>query len=132
MRRRYRPAKKCIISPWLSARIDCSEGRFIQVGNSLLLAHIDKKTEEDTNPFHKLSSKTQMLYLCMTLEAGGSRNFEFPLKAAKKYGIAESTFRRGVTELVSKGFITRQSGKIVRLPNLYQFSEKWKEDNKSA
>ena len=37
---RRKAAEKCTILPWLSRKSDNSEGRFIQVGNSLLLKNI--------------------------------------------------------------------------------------------
>lgn len=49
------------IKPWLSARLDCKEGRFIQVGNSLLLS----------KEFQALTAGARFLYLCMTMESGG-------------------------------------------------------------
>lgn len=126
MANKYKTAKKCKIDPWLSARLDCSEGRFIQVGNSLFLSRKDEETGAEKNVFLQLNSGARFLYLCMTLEAGGRRDFVFPLKASKKYGLSETTFRRGVSALIEKGLITKKSGKTVRLPNLYQFSFNWK------
>ena len=49
------------VLPWLTARSDGKEGRFIQVGNSLLL---DKRVQ-------KLSGNALRLYLCMAMESGG-------------------------------------------------------------
>ena len=44
MGKRRRAGGNNNINPWLSARMDCKEGRFIQVGNSLLLSHKDDTT----------------------------------------------------------------------------------------
>ncbi len=104
------------ISGWLSARPDSKEKRFIQVGNSLLLS----------GTFQKLSSGARYTYFCMAMESGGKRDFIFPLSAAKKYGIAKNSIGRHITELIEANFITMQSGKIVRQPNLYSFSFEWK------
>lgn len=104
------------LSAWLSARLDCKEGRFIQVGNSLLLSE----------QFQTLSAGAQLTYLCMTMESGGKREFTFPLTAAKKYGIAKRSLLRYVDELTKAEFITAQSGQCVRQPNLYAFSMGWK------
>lgn len=102
--------------PWLSARESCKEGRFIQVGNSLLLS----------KEFQKLHSGSQFTYFAMCMEAGISRYFTFPLGAAKKYGISGKSFRRYVAELEEKGFIKKQSGMNQRKPNRYSFSFGWK------
>lgn len=113
--------RKCgaALLAWLSARLDCKEGRFVQVGNSLLLS--DK--------FQALSAGARFTYLAMCMESGGKREFVFPLAAAKKYGIASMSLRRQVDELVKGGFITVRSGACVRAPNLYTFSFDWKEKN---
>lgn len=87
------------IKPWLSARLDCKEGRFVQVGNSLLLS---KK-------FQALTAGARFLYLCMTMESAGKREFIFPKSAAEKYGIARNSLTRQVAELQDKGFISVQS-----------------------
>ncbi|MDO4973292.1 MAG: hypothetical protein Q4E38_03675 [Eubacteriales bacterium] len=114
---RHKAARNCEIRPWLSARVDCSEGRFLQVGNSLLLCEA----------FQRLSSGAQILYLEMSLEAGGRREFVFPLSAAKKYGVPPRSFRRYVDELIQAGFIEKTSLKNLRQPNEYCFSFRWKE-----
>lgn len=110
--------KKCggTLAAWLSARLDCKEGRFVQVGNSLLLSE----------QFQALSAGARHTYLCMAMESGGKREFVFPLAAAKKYGIGHMSLRRWVDELVKGGFITVRSGACVRAPNIYTFSFDWK------
>lgn len=117
---RRRAARNCNILPWLSARADVSEGRFLQIGNSLLLS----------KPFQALSAGAQVLYLCMALESGGRREFIFPLTSAKKYGIAARSFRRYLTELVDMGFLEKQSMANLRQPNEYNFSFAWKEKSR--
>ena len=104
------------IKGWLSARPDSAEKRFIQVGNTLLLS----------KAFQELSIGAQHTYLCMAMESGGKREFIFPLSAAKKYGISKNSLTRHVEELSAAKFITVQSGKTVRQPNLYAFSFEWK------
>ena len=104
------------IKPWLSARADCKEGRFIQCGNSLLLS------EE----FQALTAGARFLYLCMTMESAGKRDFLFPLSAAKKYGIAKNSLTRQISELKEAGFIHVQSMANLRQPNEYSFSFEWK------
>ena len=122
---RRKAAQNANIRPWLSARYDCSEGRFLQVGNSLFLSHKDKDGLEQ-NQFAKLSLSAKYTYLCMCLESGGRREFQFPLAAAKKYSISERTFRRCINELIEAKMISRQSGANARLPNNYEFISEWK------
>lgn len=108
--------KKSTIAPWLSARADNREGRFIQVGNSLLLGR----------DFQSLSAGARFLYFCMAMESGGRREFLFPESSAKKYGIPSSSFRRYIRELSSRGFLHVSSMKNLRQPNRYAFSYDWK------
>lgn len=104
------------IRPWLSARADCKEGRFIQCGNSLLLS----------KDFQNLTAGAQMMYLCMAMESAGRKDFIFPQTAAKKYGFPPASMRRYIEELKKKGFITVQSMANLRQPNEYSFSLAWK------
>lgn len=106
------------IKPWLSARVDCKEGRFIQVGNSLLLS----------KEFQSLTAGAQMMYLCMALESGGRMNFIFPQAAAKKYGFPPASMRRYIKELQEKNLISVQSMANLRQPNEYSFSLVWKQN----
>lgn len=116
-RRRGRDA----IKPWLSARPDCKEGRFIQVGNSLLLSE----------KFQALTAGARFLYLCMTMESGGKREFIFPVSAAKKYGIPKNSLTRQLAELQEKGFISVQSMANLRQPNEYSFCLEWRENTRT-
>lgn len=129
MSRRVRAAKNCTIKPWLSARTDSTEGRFIQVGNSLLLSHKATDSQEG-NSFLSLTANARLLYLAMCMEAAEKRQFEFPKRAAEKYGFSESTFRRCVKELMQNGFIVVNSGRTTREPNIYQFVNDWKTEPK--
>ena len=65
---RRKTAGRCNIRPWLSAKADCKEGRFIQIGNSLLLSE----------QFGKLKAGARDLYFRMAMESGGEREFTFP------------------------------------------------------
>ncbi len=103
--------KRSALLPWLSARPDGKDGRFIQVGNSLLLS----------KRFQSLSRGAQHLYLCMAMESGGRREFIFPLSAAKKYGISSTCLRRQIGELKSEGFLCVDCMKSLRIPNVYRF-----------
>ena len=104
------------LQPWLTARADCREKRFIQVGNSLLLSH----------RFWRLSAGARYCYLCMAMEAGPRREFCLPKSAAKKYGIPHSSLCRYIRELEAGGWIEVRSMKILRKPNEYRFALKWK------
>ena len=83
-------------------------------------------TGEEQNTFLNLTNGTKFVYLCMAAEAGGKREFEFTRTAAAKYGIANSSLRVAVEELIAAGMIERQSGMAARLPNLYRFCFGWK------
>lgn len=107
------------IAGWLSARHDCNEGRFIQIGNSLLLCR----------EYQQLTAGAKNTYQCMSMESGGQREFVFPLSAAKKYGISKNTLSRHIDELTASGFITVRSGASLRQPNIYSFSFEWKTNN---
>lgn len=109
-------AERCSIRPWLSARPDCKERRFLQIGDSLLFS----------DSFKSLSAGAQMLFFCMAMESGGQRSLVFPLSAAKKYGIAQRSFRRYLEELEAAGFIEKVSLANLRKPNEYTFSLSWK------
>lgn len=105
--------------PWLSARPDGKEGRFLQIGNSLLL---DRR-------FQNLSAGARWLYLCLAMEAGGKRSVSFSRGVtARKYGIAKNTFTRHCSELEEAGFIQRiEDGDFLQFaPATYKFSLDWK------
>ncbi len=104
------------IVPWLSARQDNREKRFIQVGDSLLFSEA----------FRGLHIGARYLYFCMAMEGAGKRGFQFPTSAAGKYGIPSSSFWTYVQELSTAGFIECVSNKHLRRPNDYRFSSGWK------
>ena len=66
------------------------------------------------------------MYFCMAMESGGRREFIFPQRAAKKYGIPPASMRRYIDELVESGYIEKQSMANLRQPNEYKFSPLWK------
>lgn len=114
---RHKAAANCEIRPWLSAKADCRENRFLQLGNSLLLS----------KAFQELSSGAQVLYLCACLESGGRRQFTFPARSMRKYGLSVRSGQRHISELVEKGFVSCvSSGKITRTDSEYEFSLQWK------
>lgn len=114
---RHKAAQNCNILPWVSGKADCKEGRFIQIGNSLLLS----------KEYQALSPGAGRLYLCMAMESGGHRRFEFPEETIKKYGIAPRSARRYIEELIEHRFIICiSSGKNTRTNNEYEFFLDWK------
>ena len=115
-KRNPRAASQCEIKPWLSANSDSREGRYIQVGNSLLLSP----------KFQELTTGARQLYACMCMEAGKHRQLIFPKSAAKKYGFHYSTFKRLVKELEDNGFITCDRAGATREANKYELSLSWK------
>ena len=68
---------KVELVPWMSARPDNVEKRFIQVGDTLLFNKV----------FRSLTVGCRYTYFCMSMECAGRRNFTFPQKTAKKYKI---------------------------------------------
>ncbi len=104
------------IVPWLSAKPDNRERRFIQVGDSLLFS----------KAFRELHVGARYLFFSMDMESGGKRDFRLPTAAAGKYGIAPSSFWTYVRELEDKRFIVCRSNKHLRRPNDYSFSDEWK------
>ena len=104
------------ICPYLTAKPDNKEKRFIQVGNTLLL----------NREYSRLGTGAQHLYLYMAMEAGGRNDFQFPQSAAIKYGISPASFWRYVKELEKRHFITVTSYKNLRQPNDYRFCLDWK------
>ena len=104
------------VSSWLSARADCTEGRFIQVGNSFLLS----------GTVQKLTPSTRWVYLCMAMESGKTPHFSLSKKEAEKYGIPHSTLDRARKELRDAGFVRIRSGKNTREKNQCEFDYGWK------
>ena len=115
--KRKKAAKQCYIDSGLSARMDCKEGRFIQVGNSLLLSE----------RWQNLTYGERSMYFCMKMEAGGRPDFLFPKSTAKKYGFHWATATRLIHSLMEAKFIRLvYSGKSTREPNRYAFIIDWK------
>lgn len=106
------------ILPWLSARNDSKEKRFIQLGNSLLLS----------KHYQGLSPGARLFYHCLCMESGGSREVKFTHGNAKKYGISGSSYDRHIKELIDNGFIERVTTEdcLQFAPNVFRFSLSWK------
>lgn len=109
--------KKIPFKPWQTCKENGIEERYIRLGNSQLL---HKATKD-------LSDKAFKIYAYMLLEAGGKMEFEFPQQKWSKIS-SKDAFHRAKAELIEKGFITlKQSNANLRKPNIYAFSEGWKE-----
>lgn len=115
---RRKSAQNCTVLPWLSAKCDGREGRFIQCGNSLFLS----------KPIQSLSPGARWLYLSMALEAGGKRTFTFKHSSAKKYGVPPSSYDRFLKELKDGGFIEKIEDENMAqyAPGQYRFVFDWK------
>lgn len=105
--------------PWMSAKPDCKEKRFLQVGNSLFFSEV----------FQQLNAGSRMLYLCMAIEAGGKREVTFSRATATKYGIPKNSFSRQIAELKEAGFIEVSIEGCWRQfePTVYRFIFDWKQ-----
>lgn len=104
---------------WMSAKRDCREARFVQIGNSLLFHE----------KFRSLSAGAFKLYICCAMEAAGSINFQIPASKAEQYGIPPRSLARYIKELEGAGFIqTDHSGKSTRTANDYSFCFRWLDD----
>lgn len=122
---KHKSARNVEIKPWLSGRIDCTERRFIQVGDSFLLADQVKA----------MSGNELKTYLALSMESGGKPWASLSSTAgAKKYGISESTFRRSIQGLEEKGFISCvfEDNPYRYKTNVYRFNLSWKADSRSS
>lgn len=113
-----RSPKAYALQPWVSANIDNREpAGYAQVGTSLF----------ESKAFHALTPSQRYCYLCMVCYAKGRREFEFPRKCFKQFGIPHGTARASIDGLITAKFIEREySGKIMRDANKYRFSLGWK------
>lgn len=111
------------LMPWLSAKPDNKEGRFTQIGNSLLLSPA----------FKGLSIGARYLYICASDESAGKNKFTFPAKTMKKFGITRSSGVRYIDELENAGLIKCvYRGKAQMKPNEYEFDFSWKNKKPAA
>lgn len=93
--RRRRNARNCIIVPWLSARKDNREGRFVQLGNSLLLSPA----------YQALTGTAKLLLLTMAMESAGHSTVVYTHGTARKYGIPGSSYDRAINDLRAAGMV---------------------------
>lgn len=115
---KHRAAKHVPLKAWLSANTDCRDGRFIQIGNSLLLS----------KAFQSLTASAQLAYLALCMEAGGKSMVQLSHSGAKKYGISSSTFDRCMKQLLEGGFVDmlEDDNRAQFATNVYRFSSRWK------
>ena len=67
--------------------------------------------------------------MCMIMESGGHKQFEFPEGEIKKYGFAPRSARRYIEELIEKRFISCiVSGRNTRSNSAYEFCLDWKKE----
>ena len=117
---KQRGAQNCSILPWMSAHPDNREGRFLQIGNSLLCG--------EGSRFKTLTSGAQMIYLCMAMEAGEQQEVTFSCSTAQKYGIGKNVLPRAIKELIQAGFIEIADNLSYKQfkPTVYRFIIDWK------
>lgn len=109
--------KKTPFCAWETAKSSGFEERFIRMGNSQLLH----------SSVLDLNAAAFRVYTYMKLEAGGKREFEYPRAKFIKI-ISRNGFQKALTELVRAGLIeVVEHNANLRKPNIYRFSEKWKE-----
>lgn len=108
--------KKKPLSPWVTAKDDGIETRFIQIGNSFLLHPA----------WLNLSAGAKVLYIHMSLESGGKIEFKMPHKVYSKF-TTRPTFQKAKNELIKAGFIeVKKCGANTRTENIYRFCFEWK------
>lgn len=109
--------KKTPFAPWETGTSDGIEKRYIRLGNTLLYSPV----------FLQLSAKAKETYIYMRIESAGQREFTMPYSKYTQFSKKDS-FLRAREELEKAGFIeTIQHNGNLRKPNVYRFSEKWKE-----
>ena len=109
--------KKTPFAPWETRASDGIEKRYIRLGNTLLY----------DPAFLQLSAKAKEVYIYMRIESAGKREFTLPHSKYTQFSKKDS-FLRAREELEKAGFIeTVQHNGNLRKPNVYRFSEHWKE-----
>lgn len=109
--------KKIPFAPWETRAGDGIENRFIRLGNTLLY----------DPAFLQLSAKAKEVYIYMRIESAGKKEFTLPHSKYIQFSKKDS-FLRARDELEKAGFIEMvQSNGNLRKPNVYSFSERWKD-----
>lgn len=111
--------KKTPFAPWETTTSDGIEKRYTRFGNTLLYSPA----------FLRLSANAKQTYLYMKIESAGKREFTMPRQKQLRF-TNKNSFIRAKEELERAGFIeTVQNNANLRKPNVYRFSERWKEQN---
>lgn len=115
---RHKAAKISPLRPWLSGNKDCRDGRFIQVGNSLLL----------DDAYNKLDGNVHKTYYALCMESGGKPTVKLSRAGARKYGLSPATFARSIKTLKKEGFISCdfEDNPHRYETNVYRFKIGWK------
>lgn len=109
--------KKTPFQPWQTCKSDGNEERYIRLGNSQLL-HAE---------VNNLTHGAFRAYVYMLLESGGKQQFTFSRVKYNKF-MSQGGGVKAIQELESKGFIeVVERNRNLRKPNVYRFSERWKE-----
>lgn len=111
--------KKTPFAPWETLASDGIEKRYTRFGNTLLYSPA----------FLRLSANAKQAYLYMKIESAGKKEFTMPRQKQNMF-TNKNSFLRAKEELEQAGFIeTIQNNANLRKPNVYGFSERWKEQN---
>lgn len=109
--------KKTPFAPWVTMASDGIEKRYIRLGNTLLYSPA----------FLQLSASAKQMYIYMLIESAGQREFTMPRLKYLVFSKKDSAIS-AKNELEKAGFIeTVQNNANLRKPNVYRFSEHWKE-----
>lgn len=92
-------------------------GRFIQIGNSLLLS----------KRFQALSPLARYVYLALAMEAGGKDVVSLSHSQAGKYGIKPSGYDNAIRQLKVGGFIRLDDGLGRLETNRFRFVRDWQQ-----
>ena len=80
--------------------------------------------------FISLTPVATKVYMILKNEYRGSytmNNIICPYTTIEKYGISRNSISPALRLLEALGFITRESGNLMRQPTIYHFSDKWKD-----
>lgn len=109
--------KKTPFAPWETRKSDGIEKRYIRLADSLLCSPA----------FLQLSGNATRAYIYMRIESAGKPEFTMPRSKYIRF-MKKDSFLTAREELETAGFIeTVQNNANLRKPNVYRFSERWKE-----
>lgn len=108
--------KKTPFAPWETKASNGIEKRYVRLANTMLCSPA----------FLQLSGNATRVYVYMRIESAGKREFTMPRSKYIKF-IKKDAFLTATEELEKAGFIEIQHNANLRKPNVYRFSERWKE-----